>query len=72
MKHGLFTLTCVQDKDGGYTVFMDQLPALVVEVETLDEAPAKIANALHDILQHGFKTNVHRIISASDIYPQLQ
>jgi len=54
-------LVCVEDKSGGWTVYLAALPGIVVEVENLSDAPEKISNALNDILKWGFDNNVHII-----------
>jgi hypothetical protein len=44
MKKELFTLTCVKDpRVGGYTVYMESMPGLIVEVKDLKDAPKEIA-----------------------------
>lgn len=54
-------LICIKSNNSGYTVFPKLMPGVVVEVEDLKEAPAKISKALESIFEYGFKNNIHII-----------
>ena len=38
-------------KEGGYTCFVEEIPAAISEGETLEEAKANLMDALHLVLQ---------------------
>ena len=50
-----FSFTCVMVEDpklGGYTAFFKQIPNIIAEGESSDEAFENLMNALHDVFQY--------------------
>ena len=57
-----FRLICIKDKEiGGFTVYLERFPLLIVEVKKLKDAPKEIATSIEAILKYGFDTNIHEI-----------
>ena len=60
MKIEEFKLVCIYDSVAKvWVVFPESMPAIVVEVDTLSDAPKEIATSYRYILEHGFKEGIH-------------
>ena len=65
MEAGKTKLICVKDPDiGGYTVWPEAMPGMVIEVEDLKDAPREMAKLYRVVLEHGFKEGEYTIIES--------
>lgn len=64
MKTKNLSFMCIMVKDpkvGGYTAFFKQLPHIIAEGETTDEAFDNLINAMYDIFMHQNKEDIGEI-----------
>lgn len=55
-------LTCIKEKDVPcYTVYSDQIPGLVVQVDKIEDAPKELAKSFEVMLMHGFDEGWHAV-----------
>ena len=65
-----FKLTCIKDKNVlVWTVWMDDFPGMVVQVDNYADAPNELAKLFITMLYLGFDKNIHSIIE-TDIFNQ--
>jgi len=66
MKLSDIKLICIESEDNIWTVYVDKMPGIVVEVKDLKDAPKEIARSFECFLKYGFDEKIHKIVTKED------